>query len=73
MTGPEHYQEAQRLIEMASENQTDVDAPYAYEHYLLSKAQAHATLALAAATAATIPDTDEYENINTSWYEADAW
>lgn len=44
MTGPEHYLEAERLAELA----TNAD-----DQMLALKAQVHATLALAAATAMT--------------------
>lgn len=45
MTGPEHYREAEQLAAQAH----TVDQEYAM--YLVAKAQVHATLALAAATA----------------------
>ena len=50
MSGPEHWQRAEQLLAMASEEPADPDAPYAHERYLLAKAQLHATLALVAAT-----------------------
>jgi len=52
MTGPEHYQEAERLIEDAlSLNDEGADmSPH------IAVAQVHATLALAAATALSDPD-----------------
>lgn len=47
MTGPEHYREAERLLEIAAtEPETSRLIPY-----YTAAAQAHATLALAAATA----------------------
>jgi hypothetical protein len=66
MTGPEHYLEAERLCDAYKQATTDVDAMPADTAYqfdnkafsatqaraLLEKAQVHATLALAAATAA---------------------
>jgi 2,4-dienoyl-CoA reductase-like NADH-dependent reductase (Old Yellow Enzyme family) len=45
MNGPEHYQEAERLIEMSQDARRE-DAPH-----VLAIAQVHATLALSAATA----------------------
>ena len=45
VTGPEHYREAERVLAQAH----TVDPEFAA--YLVAKAQAHATLALAAATA----------------------
>ena len=49
MTGPEHYSEAERLVEMGELD----DYPGEAERYLrdIARAQVHATLALAAATA----------------------
>ena len=49
MTGPEHYEEAERLIEVA--NEVGHEDPQR-GHGILAAAQVHATLALAAATAA---------------------
>lgn len=48
MNGPEHYREAERLLESARE---DVNIGSAEETYSLAAAQVHATLALTAATA----------------------
>ena len=45
MTGPEHYREAERLLRHA-------ETPHADAALTLADAQVHATLALAAATAA---------------------
>ena len=47
MTGPEHYRHAETLLDLASDDDLDSDA----ERFHITKAQAHATLALAAATA----------------------
>lgn len=47
MTGPEHYKAAERDLTVA--NDTSLDDPYM--GFLLDRAQVHATLALAAATA----------------------
>jgi hypothetical protein len=49
MTGPEHYREAERLAEMGELDNYPGEA----ERYLrdIARAQVHATLALAAATA----------------------
>jgi hypothetical protein len=46
MTGPEHYQYAEKLLDDAGDDELGSDA----ERYHVAKAQAHATLALAAAT-----------------------
>lgn len=43
MTGPEHYREAERLLELAGVNDSVAEPP------LVAVAQAHATLAVAAA------------------------
>jgi hypothetical protein len=51
MTGPEHYWEAERLTADARETSDDgVRAAY------VAEAQVHATLALAAATAASVDE-----------------
>lgn len=47
MTGPEHYREAERLLNQA-ESQIPGDEPS--QAALTARAQVHATLALAAAT-----------------------
>jgi hypothetical protein len=47
MTGPGHYQEAERLLLQAANADTGSNG----ERYSLAAAQVHATLALAAATA----------------------
>jgi hypothetical protein len=47
MTGPEHYSYAEQLLAQASEDELGSDA----ERFHVAKAQVHATLALAAATA----------------------
>ena len=68
MTGPEHYREAERLLELAQENPTFGTGIAAAE-----QAKVHATLALAAATAAAIP-TEGNEPIVEDWFRvAGAW
>ena len=47
MDGPSHYQAAENLLDMASDDEMGSDA----ESYHQRQAQVHATLALAAATA----------------------
>ncbi|MFJ8023333.1 hypothetical protein [Streptomyces sp. NPDC096311] len=55
MTGPEHYREAERLLKLAHRNTYgDANNP-ATGAALAAEAQAHATLALAAATALVDP------------------
>lgn len=64
MNGPEHYREAERRLAQAHE----VEGEFA--DYLMAKAQVHATLALAAATAATQAtayDGDEYSARSRGW------
>lgn len=69
MTGPEHYREAERLISEAvswdpAEHRARADA------VVITVAQVHATLALAAATAAhqaTIYDGDEGYSRSRGW------
>lgn len=48
-TGPEHYREAERLLDLASNALVEDHTVRA--NYCLAEAQVHATLALAAATA----------------------
>jgi hypothetical protein len=50
VTGPEHYREAERLLIVANEQQSE-DGPGRGSEETLADAQVHATLALAAATA----------------------
>ncbi len=52
MTGPEHYREAERLLEEAHESEI-------FQYKRLHEAQIHATLALAAATALSGADGSE--------------
>ena len=69
MTGPEHYREAEALLTQATtyhkgDDTTTIDV------LALSAAQVHATLALAAATAAeqaTAYDGDERHERSRSW------
>lgn len=51
MTGPEHYREAERLLGMAHRYTYGDGADPVTGAALAAEAQAHATLALAAATA----------------------
>ncbi|MFD4830195.1 hypothetical protein ACFWPV_10120 [Streptomyces uncialis] len=71
MTGPEHYREAERLLTMAH-HWTDGDGgDTELGAALAAEAQAHATLALAAATARQAPvGGDEIGMSRTEWY---AW
>lgn len=55
MTGPEHYREAERLLEPGEYDET-ADAHLVMRD--LARAQAHATLALAAATALCQPTSE---------------
>jgi hypothetical protein len=65
MTGPEHYREAERLAKLAS----DYDGLPNNHHIQAGQlSQAHATLALAAATALVMGD-----NGNTPLRAYDAW
>lgn len=50
MNGPQHYTEAQRLLDVAHYFRAEVFDQQAAEH-AVAKAQVHATLALVAATA----------------------
>jgi hypothetical protein len=68
MTGPEHYKEAERLLPLAHDladqgHQVRAD-------FIVARAQVHATLALAAATAAaqaTAYDGDEHSSRARGW------
>lgn len=55
-TGPEHYLEAERLLEQANVIQHD-NGPDCGSEEVIAEAQVHATLALAAATAMASPAT----------------
>lgn len=62
MTGPEHYREAERLLELASvdtaESSCEIPPEQDVPAWLMAAAQVHATLALAAATATHAIDSD---------------
>jgi predicted HicB family RNase H-like nuclease len=51
MNGPEHYREAERLLEQAEIDARDPMRKYQEDANVIAAAQVHATLALAAATA----------------------
>jgi hypothetical protein len=70
VNGPEHYREAERLLEQAEVDSRDPMRTYAEDANLIAAAQAHATLALAAATAAaqaTAYDGDEDSSRSRGW------
>lgn len=70
MTGPEHYAEAERLLEQAEVDSRDPMRKYAEDANVIAAAQVHATLALAAATAAaqaTAYDGDESHQRSRGW------
>ncbi|MGW5465190.1 hypothetical protein [Streptomyces sp. NPDC003996] len=50
-TGPDHYQEAERLLRLASAHEVQAGSDSPDLAHLYAEAQVHATLALAAATA----------------------
>lgn len=65
MTGPEHYAEAERLLEQVASTPADDGT-----RDVLAAAQVHATLALTAATAAgqaTAYDGDETNDRSRGW------
>lgn len=65
MNGPQHYREAERLAKCAENNMgEDADAE-AFARGMALIAQAHATLALAAATA--------MGGTSAHWRDRDAW
>lgn len=59
MNGPQHYEEAERLLKAAMLTDDDVEAGYESN---VAAAQVHATLALAAATAES-----ESEVLSAAW------
>ena len=59
MTGPEHYHEAENLLNHAAGDTEGSDI----ERYHVAAAQVHATLALAAATALNLPHPDAGFNL----------
>jgi hypothetical protein len=69
MTGPEHYAEAERLLTEAAGLQVDYEDASTLP--LLTRAQVHATLALAAATA--LNPTGEDFISEKHWPEYEAW
>lgn len=73
MTGPEHYREAERLLEIVPYNADLAAAGRAAtpRDVLLALAQAHATLAAAAATA-TAAGLVEYRNGQTAGWDGRA-
>jgi hypothetical protein len=67
MTGPEHYQHAEMLLDLASNEDFDTEA----ERSRHVAAQVHATLALAAATALVDYHSNGMtEGDQTAWYRA---
>lgn len=50
MTGPEHYAEAERLLDQADVDARDPMRKYAEDANVIAAAQVHATLALTATT-----------------------
>lgn len=74
MTGPEHYQEAERLVAIArGDGLSRGEAPRQAEvTLLLTEAQVHATLALAAATAMAALNCDG-RPFGMSKVDFDAW
>ncbi|MET8978509.1 hypothetical protein ABZX85_23115 [Streptomyces sp. NPDC004539] len=72
MTGPEHYHEAERLLAVAADSS---ETTYAGENpeadRTIAEAQVHATLALAAATALSVPARSL--NVQQARSEAEAW
>ncbi|MFF2852611.1 hypothetical protein ACFVT5_40920 [Streptomyces sp. NPDC058001] len=73
MTGPEHYTEAERHLSAASYLNRPGGRPVdpAAAAHQLAMAQAHATLALAAATAMGAPVEDDLAGLTVE--EHDAW
>lgn len=70
MTGPEHYREAERLVQALTGDDKAIDVGEGSAE-VLAAAQVHATLALAAATALSAPVEDDLAGFTTE--EWDAW
>lgn len=77
MTGPEHYKEAERLLNGAQEmaDELEADVVPTTEHFvalttMATLAQAHATLALAAASAENIRNNGAVKAQVTGWAAA---
>lgn len=68
MTGPEHYREAERLLEFAREADAEPETSWTFDQAIQS-AQVHATLALAAATALGTADQQNTDDYN-AWFRA---
>lgn len=69
MTGPEHYREAERLLGMAHHFTYGDGADPVAGAALAAEAQAHATLALAAATAMQAPVGDAEDDEDRGYIE----
>lgn len=70
MTGPDHYREAERLLNMAHRFTYGDGADPTVGAALAAEAQGHATLALAAATAMQAPVEDSADGMTQSEYQA---
>ena len=66
MTGPEHYRKAEELLREAALDFDGSDRQHAFAVFARERAQVHATLALAAATAAHAGLSYEFTNIGQS-------
>lgn len=73
MTGPEHYRQANQMFAQLQQMRDRERIPVAQAAVVMEEIQAHALLALAAATAAVIPDNEANHPIVEAWFEADAW
>jgi hypothetical protein len=73
MTGAEHYRQADQMFVQLNQMRDRERIPVAQAAAAFQEIQAHALLALAAATAAVIPDTEANHPIVEAWFEADAW
>lgn len=70
MTGPEHYREAERILDQVLVDAAERQIKPEGAAVLIAEAQVHATLALAAATAAhqaTAYDGDENHSRSRGW------
>lgn len=64
MTGPQHYEEAERLLTIGAPNRGST-----FDQACIQAAQAHATLAHAAAMALTVGHEDDVADTLRAWHE----
>jgi hypothetical protein len=75
VNGPGHYAMAVRLLNSVELDDSGIvyDEASSGTVATIAKAQVHATLALAAATAEPMPEADDYEAARDAWRAVGAW